>query len=195
MKRVLPDNQSLFKRNRPTKENTIPKFIKMIPSFLSRDEIKDVKDCIDLLKKLKFLIPYLSQTDYFISTWAFAHESVELLSELFKAPEDRHQFLMLSHDNYHVIKEFMRKATILSFEEFQEQRETKQAILNLILQTKTHIMQPVIQEAMNAASLNEQLDKKTLSALQTMINEMTATLGGTIEAENAAHQIQMAKFQ
>lgn len=177
------DKQDISNKER---QKLLDCYIDMINTFFQYNKIEMVRSCLNFLKGKNLLVRYLSTVNYSIVNWAFEHESQIILNELFKPPEKRHQFLIVSHNHYQYIKEFMNRTLQLSFEQFQQQVDSKRYMLTLFLQTKTHLTQSVIQDAMNASSQDERVDKQTLGALQTMINEMMATLDEPTEVENAA---------
>jgi len=186
MKRVMVEidsGYSVSKKNKMDikKSEDLSVFKRMILSALDINHVNSITHCIYLVKAKKLIVPYLSETDYFISNWAFKHESMPLLTELFKLPEDRHQFLMLSHNNYFVVKEFIQGSVQLPFEEYQKTADTKHQILTLIMQFKPHILQEVVEQAIQDAITITQskgitLDNDTVRTIKSEFKEVVDKL-------------------
>lgn len=157
------------------REEIIGHYSFMIDYSIQKNDIAMIAVDLDYLKSQNLLLRYLTAVDYKIASWAFEQESRIVLEKLFKTPE-KIQFLIACHNNYQITKEFVQRTIQLSFEQFQQQAESKRYIFNLLLRTKTHLLEPVIRSVIEEYTDNTEVDSKTVNALQVMVSEIIKEL-------------------
>ncbi|MBY0378556.1 MAG: hypothetical protein K2Q33_08345 [Gammaproteobacteria bacterium] len=119
---------------------------------------------IELLKGTE-LLQLLKKMNYSVFDWAVQHNNIALLEALFKNLESYNHFLMLEHDDYKPLRQFIREIISLPFEEYQKRATLNNEVLIQLVKlgVESDLMDMLIKDTKKQLP---SLDDNTLSIFQ-----------------------------
>lgn len=93
---------------------------------------------LDYMKRQKLLDAYLQETKYEIFQKGLMNDNdgLELIKELSTCPSERCQFLMVAHNNYLALREYINGILQLNPEDYQKVSSIKCSILKIVIKIK-----------------------------------------------------------
>lgn len=139
-------------------------------------EKNDVNRAISALEILKIgnrIEEFLKKTNYSVFTWAMEHESLPLLHYLVKNVRAEYHFLMISHNNYRLIKHFIHDTLKMKHSEYESVSEYKKALIKEVIEMSAELPLVIkLELSFYEAERQESFDQKTLLAFKEDINNL-----------------------
>ena len=157
----------------PSKKKCHDKIMKeyfgMIQTFLNlgKPSIACAKAAIEQLQEMKKFEPFMKETNYFLFDWSIEHENLDLLTYLLNTARREHHLLMVSHDDYKSVKNFITKTLKMNYLEYLAAAESKRGVLKQFFSIlDSDFIINVRSEITDKSSECEFFDKDTISAFQ-----------------------------